>query len=41
MKVNVHAVNFAVDAKLVGYVQERMDKEILRQGGFFRCLFES
>jgi hypothetical protein len=27
---------------LVGYVQERMDKlEILRQGGFFRCLFES
>ena len=26
MKVNVHAVNFAVDAKLVGYVQERMDK---------------
>jgi hypothetical protein len=25
MKVNVHAVNFAVDAKLVGYVQE-MDK---------------
>jgi putative sigma-54 modulation protein len=24
MKVNVHAVNFAVDAK--GYVQERMDK---------------
>jgi hypothetical protein len=42
MKVNVHAVNFAVDTKLVGYVQERMDKlEILRQGGFFRCLFES
>lgn len=26
MKVNVHAVNFAVDAKLVGYIQERMDK---------------
>jgi putative sigma-54 modulation protein len=27
MKVNVHAVNFAVDAKVVvGYVQERMDK---------------
>jgi putative sigma-54 modulation protein len=26
MKVNVHAVNFAVDTKLVGYVQERMDK---------------
>jgi putative sigma-54 modulation protein len=26
MKVNVHAVNFAVDGKLVGYVQERMDK---------------
>jgi putative sigma-54 modulation protein len=25
MKVNVHAVNFAVDGKLVGYVQ-RMDK---------------
>jgi putative sigma-54 modulation protein len=24
MKVNVHAVNF--DTKLVGYVQERMDK---------------
>ena len=26
MKVNVHAVNFAVDAKLVGFIQERMDK---------------
>jgi putative sigma-54 modulation protein len=26
MKVNVHAVNFSVDGKLVGYVQERMDK---------------
>jgi putative sigma-54 modulation protein len=25
MKVNVHAVNFAVDGKLVGFVQERMD----------------
>ena len=26
MKVNVHAVNFAVDGKLVGFVQERMDR---------------
>jgi len=26
MKVNVHAVNFNVDAKLVGFIQERMDK---------------
>ncbi|MBC5839872.1 MAG: ribosome-associated translation inhibitor RaiA [Flavobacteriaceae bacterium] len=26
MKVNVHAVNFSVDAKLVGFIQERMDK---------------
>ena len=26
MKVNVHAVNFSVDSKLVGFVQERMDK---------------
>jgi putative sigma-54 modulation protein len=26
MKVNVHAVNFSVDGKLVNYVQERMDK---------------
>jgi putative sigma-54 modulation protein len=26
MKVNVHAVNFAVDRKLVDFVQERMDK---------------
>jgi putative sigma-54 modulation protein len=26
MKVNVHAVNFAVDGKLVNYIQERMDK---------------
>jgi putative sigma-54 modulation protein len=26
MKVNVHAVNFNVDRKLVGYVQERLDK---------------
>lgn len=26
MKVNVHAVNFSVDRKLVGYVQERLDK---------------
>lgn len=26
MKVSVHAVNFAVDAKLVGFIQERMDK---------------
>ena len=26
MKVNVHAVNFAVDGKLVDYVQGRMDK---------------
>ncbi|HEU4788290.1 MAG TPA: ribosome-associated translation inhibitor RaiA [Flavobacterium sp.] len=26
MKVNVHAVNFTVDKKLVDFVQERMDK---------------
>ncbi|HEY6142771.1 MAG TPA: ribosome-associated translation inhibitor RaiA [Flavobacterium sp.] len=26
MKVNVHAVNFTVDVKLVGFIQERMDK---------------
>ena len=26
MKVNVHAVNFTVDVKLVGFVQERMDR---------------
>lgn len=26
MKVNVHAVNFTVDGKLLGFVQERMDK---------------
>lgn len=26
MKVNVHAVNFNVDRKLVGYVQARLDK---------------
>jgi len=26
MKVNVNAVNFNVDAKLVGFIQERMDK---------------
>ena len=26
MKVNVHAVNFNVDGKLVGFIQERMDK---------------
>ncbi|MCR5863223.1 ribosome-associated translation inhibitor RaiA [Flavobacterium sp. J372] len=26
MKVNVHAVNFTVDRKLVGYVQERLNK---------------
>jgi putative sigma-54 modulation protein len=26
MKVNVHAVNFTVDGKLVGFVQERMDR---------------
>lgn len=26
MKVNVHAVNFTVDAKLVDFVQERMDR---------------
>jgi len=26
MKVNVHAVNFSVDRKLIGYVQERLDK---------------
>ena len=26
MKVNVHAVNFNVDRKLVGYVQTRLDK---------------
>jgi putative sigma-54 modulation protein len=41
MKVNVHAVNFAVDAKLVG-VQERMDKlEKYYDKVVFRCLFES
>jgi putative sigma-54 modulation protein len=26
MKVNVHAVNFAVDGKLVDFIQERMNK---------------
>ena len=26
MKVNVHAVNLTVDRKLVGFVQERMDR---------------
>lgn len=26
MKVNVQAVNFNVDAKLLGFIQERMDK---------------
>ena len=26
MKVNVHAVNFNIDAKLVDFIQERMDK---------------
>ena len=26
MKVNVHAVNFTVDRKLVYFIQERMDK---------------
>ncbi|MDD5152138.1 MAG: ribosome-associated translation inhibitor RaiA [Flavobacterium sp.] len=26
MKVNVHAVNFTVDGKLVGFIQERMDR---------------
>ncbi len=26
MKVNVHAVNFTVDRKLVDFVQEKMDK---------------
>jgi putative sigma-54 modulation protein len=26
MKVSVHAVNFAVDKKLVDFVQERLDK---------------
>ncbi|HEX8268264.1 MAG TPA: ribosome-associated translation inhibitor RaiA [Flavobacterium sp.] len=26
MKVNVHAVNFAVDGKLVGFIQSRLDK---------------
>ncbi|HMK05986.1 MAG TPA: ribosome-associated translation inhibitor RaiA [Flavobacterium sp.] len=26
MKVNVHAVNFAVDGKLVDFVQDRMDR---------------
>ncbi len=26
MKVNVQAVNFAVDSKLVGFIQERMDR---------------
>ncbi len=26
MKVNVHAVNFTVDGKLVNFIQDRMDK---------------
>jgi putative sigma-54 modulation protein len=26
MKVNVHAVNFSVDKKLVDFIQDRMDK---------------
>lgn len=26
MKVDVHAVNFTVDRKLVDFIQERMDK---------------
>ena len=26
MKVNIHAVNFTVDGKLVDFIQERMDK---------------
>ncbi|RZJ63322.1 MAG: ribosome-associated translation inhibitor RaiA [Flavobacterium sp.] len=26
MKVNVHAVNFTIDGKLVDFIQERMDK---------------
>jgi putative sigma-54 modulation protein len=26
MKVNVHAVNFTVDGKLVDFIQDRMDK---------------
>jgi putative sigma-54 modulation protein len=26
MKVNIHAVNFNVDAKLLDFIQERMDK---------------
>jgi len=26
MKINVHAVNFAVDKKLVDFIQERVDK---------------
>ncbi len=26
MKVNIHAVNFTVDKKLVDFIQERMDK---------------
>ncbi len=26
MRVNVHAVNFTVDRKLVGYVQDRLNK---------------
>ncbi len=26
MKVNVHAVNFNVDGKLVGFIQERLDR---------------
>ncbi len=26
MKVSVHAVNFAVDGKLVGFIQQRMNK---------------
>jgi putative sigma-54 modulation protein len=26
MKVNVHAVNFTIDGKLVDFIQERIDK---------------
>jgi putative sigma-54 modulation protein len=40
MKVNVHAVNFSVDRKLVGFVQERMDKLESIMIRLFFCLFK-
>jgi putative sigma-54 modulation protein len=41
MKVNVHAVNFLLTVKLVGFVQERMILEKYYDKCFFRCLFKS